>query len=51
MQMAYRYGSVLGIDADTAKQLAAATEGYAFAFQALGSIYHVMSMSLHMDEE
>ncbi len=39
MQMAYRYGRVLGVDADTAKQLATATEGYAFAFQALGSIY------------
>ncbi|MEE3453929.1 hypothetical protein [Dialister sp.] len=43
------YEAVLDIDEDTAKALAHATKGYAFAFQALGALYWENRDALSLD--
>lgn len=39
LQIMRKYGELLGIDEEKAKELATITKGYAFAYQALGAVY------------
>ena len=50
MRMSEMYRTRLNIDVDTAKQMAAITKGYAYAFQQLGSLYFKKKSDQTLDD-
>ncbi len=50
IKMSEMYTSLLDIDIDTAKKMAAITNGYAYAFQQLGALYFKNGKKLSLDE-